>query len=130
MSDKLKSLVEDAVSSYFQNMNWSEIVEPAVLDCVDVNTTSDSAFVNKIVDGVSDALENNVSGDKIIDDIIDEVKNRVLRYQQTPSVGEQGGMMCSKCYRPNGVWASDAGGSISDQSLMVNGKTIISMDDL
>lgn len=129
MSDKFKKLVEDAVSSYFQNISWNEIVGPAVLDCVDVNTPSDVSFVNKIVDNVSDALEDNVSGDKIIDEIVDEVKKRILTYQQTPNL-EGGGIICSKCYRPTGIWASETGGSLSDQALMTNGKIIISMDDL
>ena len=130
MNDNIKRLVEDAVSSYFDNISWSEIVGYAVLENIRGNTPSEISFVSKLVDSISEALEDNVSGDKIIDEIVDRLEKNILTYQQTPSIEGRSGMVCSKCYRPNGVWGSKSGNTVSDQSVMVNGKNIIMVDDL
>lgn len=128
MSEKIKKLVEDAVSHYFQNISWQEIVGPAILENFDVKTPSDVNFVNKLVDGVADALSDNISGEPIVDEIVKEIELRTLSFQQTPNI-EGGGMLCSKCYRPNGAWASKSGNSVSEHTIMSNGKTIILADD-
>jgi len=129
MSDNIRMVIEDIVSSYFEKINWENIVGPAVLEKIEVKTKADYNFVNEIVDSISMALSDNVSGEQITEEIMEQIKLRTVSFDQTPNVEESGNMICSKCYRPFGVWTSTSGNSFSDQTIISNGKSILMMDD-
>ena len=95
----------------------TSIIESHIMEVVDVDD-QDSLLEVFDVDLLADKISHLLTGHS-------------LSRKNTPDINDQKkSYMCSKCYRPYGVWVADNGTDIPEVSLTIDGKKIVILDDI